>query len=208
MYLAAKDYQDSNGINMRILHRIFYEYVGRHLPAAAFPVVGSWCRWLRYINVRALALECGRFVNCEHGASVEWRGGVRIGIKSGIGIHASIQSPITIGAYVNMGPEVIVYRRHGHGFSRTDIPMQRQDDLASSELRICDDVWIGRRAIILQNCRRVGKGAIIGAGAVVTKDVPDYAIVAGNPARVVRLRTLTHDPTGEAKLTLPSGVLE
>ncbi len=52
---------------------------------------------------------------------------------------------------------------------------------------IGNDVWIGTRAIVLQGVT-VGNGAVIGAGAVVTKDVPPYAIVAGNPARILRMR--------------------
>jgi hypothetical protein len=50
-----------------------------------------------------------------------------------------------------------------------------------------NDVWIGHGAILLRGIT-VGNGAVIGAGAVVTKDVPSYAIVAGNPARVLRMR--------------------
>jgi maltose O-acetyltransferase len=50
-----------------------------------------------------------------------------------------------------------------------------------------DDVWIGTRAIILPG-RRLGKGCIVGAGAVVTKDVEPHSIVAGNPARAVGSR--------------------
>ena len=50
-----------------------------------------------------------------------------------------------------------------------------------------DDVWIGTRAIILKGVT-IHKGAIVGAGAVVTKDVPPYSIVAGNPAKIVKMR--------------------
>jgi acetyltransferase-like isoleucine patch superfamily enzyme len=51
-----------------------------------------------------------------------------------------------------------------------------------------DDVWIGHNAMILPSCRRIGRGSVIGAGAIVTKDVPRYSIVAGNPARLIRER--------------------
>ena len=53
---------------------------------------------------------------------------------------------------------------------------------------IMEDVWIGARAIVLPGCKRIGAHSIIGAGAVVTHDVPDYAIVGGNPAKVIRMR--------------------
>lgn len=63
-----------------------------------------------------------------------------------------------------------------------------QDIQYSDPQVIEDDVWVGHNAIILPSCRRVGRGSIIGAGAIVTRDVPRYAIVAGNPARVLRQR--------------------
>lgn len=66
--------------------------------------------------------------------------------------------------------------------------MIRQGTLGKSRLMIHDDVWIGARVTILGNVGTIGKGAIIGAGAVVTKAVPDYAIVGGNPARIIRYR--------------------
>jgi virginiamycin A acetyltransferase len=55
-------------------------------------------------------------------------------------------------------------------------------------LNIEDDVWVSHNATIAPSCKRVGRGAVIAAGAVVTKDVPPYAIVAGVPAAVVRYR--------------------
>lgn len=61
-------------------------------------------------------------------------------------------------------------------------------DLPPGHLEIGSDVWIGCNAIVTPGCHRIGHGAVIGAGAVVTRDVPDYVIVAGNPARRVRDR--------------------
>lgn len=55
-------------------------------------------------------------------------------------------------------------------------------------IEIGHDVWVGRNAIITPSVRSIGNGAVIGAGAVVTKDVPDFAVVAGNPSRIVKFR--------------------
>jgi len=62
------------------------------------------------------------------------------------------------------------------------------DLLTRTKLTIGNDVWIGHNAILLSEVSSVGDGAIIGAGAVVHQDVPPYAVVVGNPARVVRYR--------------------
>jgi acetyltransferase-like isoleucine patch superfamily enzyme len=55
-------------------------------------------------------------------------------------------------------------------------------------LNIGNDVWIGHNAVIMPHVREIGDGAVVGAGSVVHKDVPPYAVVVGNPARVVRFR--------------------
>lgn len=60
-------------------------------------------------------------------------------------------------------------------------------------IEIEDYVWIASNAIILPSCRRIGRGAVIGAGAVVAKDVPAMAIVTGNPATVLRYRKCVHE---------------
>lgn len=65
---------------------------------------------------------------------------------------------------------------------------ERIDEIDLGELTIGHDVWIGMNAMILPGCRNIGNGAIIGAGAVVTKDVPPYAIVVGNPATIKKFR--------------------
>lgn len=85
-----------------------------------------------------------------------------------------------------MGPDVVILL-HNHRFDRTDVPMRFQEFSESEPVIIDDDVWIGCRVTILPGVR-IGKGAIIGAASVVTKDVPEYAIVGGNPAKVIKMR--------------------
>jgi acetyltransferase-like isoleucine patch superfamily enzyme len=74
------------------------------------------------------------------------------------------------------------------------------DNIPEGHLSIEHDSWIGERVIITSKCSRIGIGAVVGAGAVVTKDVPDFAIVAGNPAKLVRYRF----PSNEIELRLAS----
>jgi acetyltransferase-like isoleucine patch superfamily enzyme len=62
----------------------------------------------------------------------------------------------------------------------------KRDMLDRPKLYIGHDVWIGANVIILPGCYKIGNGAIIGAGSIVTKDVPPYAIVAGNPSRLIK----------------------
>ena len=85
-----------------------------------------------------------------------------------------------------MGTDVTVITRN-HRHDRTDIPMMEQGFEEEQPVVIGNDVWIGDRVVILPGVH-IGSGSIIGAGAVVTKDIPDNAIAAGVPARVIRFR--------------------
>ena len=62
------------------------------------------------------------------------------------------------------------------------------DRVAATPIVVEDDVWLGHNSIVLPGCKHIGRGAVVGAGAVVTKDVLPYAIMAGVPARIVRFR--------------------
>lgn len=85
-----------------------------------------------------------------------------------------------------MGTDVVVITKN-HAFNQTDIPMMQQGFEDERPVIIGNDVWIGDRVIILPGVH-IGDGAIIAAGAVVTKDVPAYAIVGGVPAKLIRMR--------------------
>lgn len=195
-----------SGLSRRLAHALLV-LVGSRLPRTDFPVLGRLACRLRRHACRTLFDECGDDVNIESGVRVGRSTPVRIGHRSGLGVNLDIGRPLVVGANVMIGMNVRMIVRN-HAFARTDVPMRDQGFTATTCLRICDDAWIGDQVILLPHVERIGKGAIVGAGAVVTKNVPDYAIVGGNPARVIRTRALTHDPAGEAKLTLPGGPFE
>jgi acetyltransferase-like isoleucine patch superfamily enzyme len=71
---------------------------------------------------------------------------------------------------------------HDHGTSRRDVPMNQQADGAEAAITLEEDVWLGANVIVLKGVR-IGRGAIVAAGAVVTKSVPAYEIWGGVPAR-------------------------
>lgn len=106
-------------------------------------------------------------------------------LKQFQGIHAG-ETCFLIGNDVMMGPYCTMMT-YSHNHDRLDIPMNQQGFEPERVKYIGDDVWIGRNVTILPGAN-VGSHCIIGAGAVVTKDVPDYAIVGGVPAKVIRFR--------------------
>ena len=128
--------------------------------------------------------KCGKKVNIERKATFSTR--IQLGNYSGIGINAKVMGPCTIGDYVMMGPNCTIYTQN-HAFADPDKPMQLQGRQEERQVTIGDDVWIGGNVTILPGVT-IGSHSIIGAGAVVTKDVPEYAIVAGNPAVVKKFR--------------------
>jgi acetyltransferase-like isoleucine patch superfamily enzyme len=97
---------------------------------------------------------------------------------------------ITIGSKVVIGAGVELLAEN-HCFEDSETPIQDQG-VSRKGIHIEDDVWIGNRVIVLDGVH-IERGAVIGAGSVVTKDVPPNAIVAGNPARILRYRERAND---------------
>lgn len=141
--------------------------------------------------------HAGSGINVEHGAYFGDGSRVRIGDRSGIGVNCRLHGPVVIGRNVMMGPDVVVLAVN-HRFA-DPVPMIDQGYDLPRPVTIEDDVWIGTRSIILPGVT-IGSGAIIGAGAVVTKSVPPNSVVGGNPARLIRFREAHEatDPEGAA----------
>lgn len=92
---------------------------------------------------------------------------------------------IEIGQHVAIGPGTVI-RAANHRFSRQDVPIMRQGHHFGTVV-IEDDVWIGANCVITPDVR-IGKGAVVGAGAVVTRNVAPFSIVGGVPAREIGRR--------------------
>jgi virginiamycin A acetyltransferase len=155
---------------------------------------------LRSQFLRAItALEGGQFRSASLRRVLAKFHGVEVGAHS----YGSLLTPgmcdkhTTIGRYVSVGPGV---RRFGAAHPLQDATLHpywynpqlgmvpASKDVTRSSLVIESEVWIGANALVLPNCHRIGFGAVIGAGSVVTRDVDDFAVVVGNPARQVSVR--------------------
>jgi maltose O-acetyltransferase len=172
----------------RYLWLFFYYSFARHLPLSYR--LGFWGRLskiLRQAVCRKIFKSAGKGLNVERGAFFGSGINIEIGENSGLGENCQVPDNIKIGRDVMMGPDILIIGQN-HEFGDLQIPMRLQGASDTPPVTIGDDVWIGARVIILPGLK-IGNGSIIGAGAVVTHDVPPFSICAGNPARVIRYRT-------------------
>ncbi len=112
-------------------------------------------------------LKIGKRVGINHHVEIDYSGGVVIG------------DDVWISQYV-------LIETHQHSVKTR--ALKRDQKMSINALTIGRDAWIGANVVILPGVQKIGQGAIVGAGSVVTKDVPDYAIVAGNPAQKISSR--------------------
>ena len=110
-------------------------------------------------------------------------GDVIIGDHTRIGLHNTIIGPVTIGSHVNLAQGITVTALN-HNFSDTTRTIDQQG-VSTNAVTIADDCWIGANAVVLPGVT-IGHHAVVAAGAVVTRDVPPYSVVAGVPARIVK----------------------
>lgn len=113
--------------------------------------------------------------------------GLKVGNNSSIGPYSYIgcSGYIEIGDNVMLSPRVSIYSEN-HNFQKEDVKIIDQG-VTRSFVKIGDDCWIASNVIVLAGVS-IGKGAVVAAGSVVTKDIPPYGVVAGNPAKIVKMR--------------------
>ena len=127
------------------------------------------------------------------------------GIKIGIGTYGGCfdlrqvyvgNGCLEIGKYCSFAPYVSIYTRNHPYNTPSTSPIffnsswkgVKEDTVKHHKLEIGNDVWIGQYSVILPSVSKIGDGAVIGAGSIVTKNIPDYAVVVGNPAHIIKYR--------------------
>jgi acetyltransferase-like isoleucine patch superfamily enzyme len=173
--------------------------------AVAAPLVAiySWLRGPGTTRIRRLilrllaALEGGQMCSRSLRQIMANVHGVEVGAHS-YGCFDPIRFPpgTHIERYVSVGPKVSAYRRNHPAdrlslhpyFYRPTLGADSRADVETAPLVIKSGSWLGANAMILPGCRRIGRGAVVAAGAILTRNVPDYGVVGGNPARLIRYR--------------------
>lgn len=166
-----------------LLNRLLYRVTIREYPQGKL-----------YINGLVKGVENVEFEgNNAIGAFCEFRGNIRIGYATTLGVRNMIAGDVEIGRYCQFAPDVSINTyNHPQTHITTYINSRLLDGKmakykTSRKTVIGSDVWIGKNVVILDGVT-IGNGAIVAAGSVVTKDIPDYYIAAGVPAKPMKKR--------------------
>lgn len=170
-----------------------YIYIHRSIPNFLWP--------LRKVITKLFLKEYGKSVKIGPNVFILNPQLVTIGNHVFIGDHSNLSGniEIKIGDNVMFGPEVMI-RGGDHNISQIGQPMRFvKSGGINLPITIENDVWIGARAIILKGVR-IGEGAVIGAGSIVTKDVLPYTINIGAPSKSIKCRFRKNELTEHLEL--------
>ena len=144
------------------------------------------------VNIRYAQLSAAGANSIDEGSKVS--GKISLGYATTIGRYAElVGGTISIGSYCSLAPHVAVYALNhplnhlttyiGQGLWKGELKKHQ----APQSVKIGSDVWLGHGAIVLAGVE-IGDGSVIGAGAVVSKNIPPFTVAVGNPARVIKRR--------------------
>tara|TARA_R110000868_G_scaffold20682_2_gene87173 strand:- start:2323 stop:2865 length:543 start_codon:yes stop_codon:yes gene_type:complete len=164
-----------------------------------FGIVKKFVHYLRnlyLINIKYKAYKIGKNVHFGKGVNLWAKHKISIGNNFYIGRYSQIECDAEIGDNVIFGNYVALVGKYDHNYHQIGTSIRLASQIRDknyswhglhSKVSIQDDVWVGYGAIIMSGVT-IGKGSIIAAGSIVTKDVESYAIVGGNPAKFIKFR--------------------
>ena len=166
----------------RKIFYVLYHMFAKQLPRTYMPYsLGS--KYIRYFMVKNFIDKCGKNIKIQTGVLLSPF--IEIGDNCEINENVRIRENIIIGDDVLIAPNVQLISIN-HQYKDKNISMNKQGNI-EGYIKIENDVWIGTNAIVLSDVT-LHKGSIVAAGAIVTKDVLAYTIVAGNPAKKIKDR--------------------
>jgi acetyltransferase-like isoleucine patch superfamily enzyme len=172
-------------------------------PMRVSPAVLDRCRaeiepgWKAFLRKLLLPLVTRRLGIEMMGEGVHWAKnarvtGVRIGHFASFGHSAEFYGPVVIGDLTMLSTSVQIIGQD-HGKESISAPMRIAPPFSPRQVTVIEaDCWIGSRVTIMEGVR-IGRGAVVGAGSIVTRDIPPYSIALGSPAKVTKMRFSPED---------------
>lgn len=154
------------------------------------PSVGKWA--IYRVAFYYATIECGDYFYTHPHLAIHFPQNVKIGtnVFFNRNVFITARASVSIGNYTLIGPNVVI-NSGNHNYKNMSENITKQGH-STAPIIIEDDVWIGANCTILKGVH-IGKGAVIGAGCIVTKDVAPYSVVVGNPLRVICYRENLHE---------------
>ncbi len=171
---------------MQKLKLVIYYLFIQYLPHSRLIGISNVMR-LWYVAKVLKVMPFDKNSKFEFGIYLSNAKNLKIGKHVRINENVFLQGSIQIGDYAMLAPNVSIYSKT-HNYHDIHTPMVKSGESETKTVIIEEDVWIGINAVILPGIT-IGKGSIIGANAVVTKNVAPYSIMGGIPAKLLRERT-------------------
>lgn len=169
----------------QIVCLLLYYGIAYHLPNS-YGFGGRYFNAFRVFLCKRIFKKCGhirtinRKVNFNSGRNIE------MGDESGIGANTIMPANTIIGSHTIVSRNIFILQAN-HEYSDTTIPINDQGMRPPQQTIIEDDCWVGMNTLMTPG-RHIKKGTIVAMGSVLTKDFPEYSIVGGNPAKLIRSR--------------------
>lgn len=172
----------------KLFFLVLYYGVAQYLPNSYSNVLGlgGFSNSIRVFLCKRIFLKCGNIRTINRRVCFGSGRNVEMGDNSGIGEYTQLPPDTIIGKNVMLSRRCFILHRN-HEFSRTDIPINDQGFKPFKRAVIDDDCWIGMGSYLTPG-RHIRKGTIVAMGSVLTKDFPEYSIVGGNPAKLIKSR--------------------